>query len=100
MKRFNVYYKAKKQVIEKKYLTWEETTMFLSGLEPLDDHELRIKQVEREMTECRVVQVDDLKVPYEILPIEVNLKEIMQGEYNRAEKKEQDRKLADKYVSR
>ncbi len=53
------------------------------------------KRLVDESNECKVVTVDDLDVPFKIAPVEFYVDE--KGKYNRAKKKQEDRKLIDKY---
>ena len=54
----------------------------------------------RQVDECKVVFVEDLQLPYKIIPMEFSLEEKMKGNYSRAKKKQEDRKLADEYIDR
>lgn len=46
MKKFNVFYRIKNQVVNKNDLTWDEVNDFLESLGKEDDSELRVIQVE------------------------------------------------------
>lgn len=48
-----------------------------------------------ESNECEVITVDDLDVPFTIMPVEFYVDE--RGKYNRAKKKQEDKRLIDKY---
>lgn len=58
------------------------------------------RQVDECKNECKVVFVDDLKIPYEVKVAEINLEEKMNGEYNRAREKEKLRKMSEEYIDR
>lgn len=45
MKKYNLFYKAKDRVVEKKNVTKEEIDNFLAGLETENESELRVIQV-------------------------------------------------------
>lgn len=45
MKKYNLFYKAKDRVVEKKNLSKEEVDNFLAGLETQDESELRVIQI-------------------------------------------------------
>ena len=54
MKKYNLFYKAKDRVVEKKNLSKEEVNKFLAGLETENESELRVIQVkDREEEEER-----------------------------------------------
>jgi hypothetical protein len=53
------------------------------------------KRLVDESNECEVVTVDDLDVPFTIAPVEFYVDE--KGKYNRAKKKQEDKRLIDKY---
>lgn len=53
------------------------------------------QEYKKQMDECRVVITDDLDIPFSINPIEFSIDE--KGKYNRAKKKEEDRKLIQQY---
>ena len=56
------------------------------------------RQVDACAEECKIQFVDDLEVPYEVDAVEFSVDE--RGKYNRAEKKREDRKIAQEYVDR
>lgn len=58
------------------------------------------RQVDECKNECKVVFVDDLKVPYEVKATEFILDEKNKGEYNRAKEKEKLRKMSEEFVDR
>jgi hypothetical protein len=58
------------------------------------------RQVDECKNECKVVFVDDLKVPYEVKATEFILDEKNKGKYNRAREKEKLRKMSEEYVDR
>lgn len=58
------------------------------------------QEYKRQIDECKVVLVDDLKVPYEIKPMEFVLDERKQGKYNRAREKQEVRRMSERYVER
>ena len=60
----------------------------------------QLREYKRQVDECKVVFVDDLKVPYEVKATEFNLEEKMQGEYNRAKEKAETRKASEEYIDR
>lgn len=45
MKKYNLFYKAKDRIVEKKNMTKEEVDKFLAGLETENESELRVIQV-------------------------------------------------------
>ena len=45
MKKYNLFYKTKDKIVEKKNMTKEEVDNFLAGLETQDESELRVIQV-------------------------------------------------------
>lgn len=45
MKKYNLFYKAKDKIVEKKNVTKEEIDKFLAGLETENESELRVIQV-------------------------------------------------------
>ncbi len=45
MKKYNLFYKTKDRVVEKKNMTKEEVDNFLEGLETENESELRVIQV-------------------------------------------------------
>lgn len=45
MKKYNLFYKAKDRIVEKKNVTKEEIDKFLAGLETENESELRVIQV-------------------------------------------------------
>lgn len=45
MKKYNLFYKAKDKIVEKKNVTKEEIYKFLAGLETENESELRVIQV-------------------------------------------------------
>ena len=45
MKKYNLFYKAKDRVVEKKNISGEEVYDFMKGLQKEDESELRVKQV-------------------------------------------------------
>lgn len=45
MKKYNLFYKAKDKIVEKKNMTKEEIDKFLAGLETENESELRVIQV-------------------------------------------------------
>ena len=45
MKKYNLFYKIKDKVVEKKNVTKEEIDKFLAGLETENESELRVIQV-------------------------------------------------------
>lgn len=54
MKKYNLFYKAKDRVVEKKNISGEEVYDFMKGLQKEDESELRVKQVkERDEEEER-----------------------------------------------
>lgn len=54
MKKYNLFYKTKGRVVEKKNISGEEVYDFMKGLQKEDESELRIVQVkEREEEEER-----------------------------------------------
>lgn len=54
MKKYNLFYKAKDRIVEKKNITKEEVDNFLAGLETENESELRVIQVkERDEEEER-----------------------------------------------
>lgn len=54
MKKYNLFYKAKDKIVEKKNMTKEEIDKFLAGLETENESELRVIQVkERDEEEER-----------------------------------------------
>ena len=54
MKKYNLFYKAKDRIVEKKNVTKEEIDDFLAGLETENESELRVIQVkERDEEEER-----------------------------------------------
>ena len=56
------------------------------------------KKLVDESNECKVVTVDDLDVPFTIMSVEFYIDE--RGKYNRAKKKQEDRKLSEDYLDR
>ena len=58
------------------------------------------RQIDKCSEECKIVFVEEMEIPYEIIPTEISLEEKMQNGYNRAKKKAEDRKLAQDYVDR
>lgn len=51
MKKYNLFYKAKDRVVEKKNVTKEEIDKFLAGLETENESELRVIQVKEKEEE-------------------------------------------------
>ena len=45
MKKYNLFYKTKDKIVDKKNLSKEEVDNFLAGLETQDESELRVIQV-------------------------------------------------------
>lgn len=45
MKKYNLFYKAKDKIVEKKNISGEEVYDFMKGLQKEDESELRVKQV-------------------------------------------------------
>lgn len=45
MKKYNLFYKAKDKIVEKKNVTKEEIDKFLAGLKTENESELRVIQV-------------------------------------------------------
>lgn len=45
MKKYNLFYKAKDKIVDKKNVTKEEIDKFLAGLETENESELRVIQV-------------------------------------------------------
>lgn len=50
--------------------------------------------------ECKVVLVDDLDVPFKIIPTDFAIEDKKQEKYNRAKKKQEDRRLSEDYLDR
>lgn len=53
-----------------------------------------------ECKDCKIVFVDDLKVPYEVKPMEFSIEEKRKEPYNRAKEKQELRKMSEEYVDR
>lgn len=53
MKKYNLFYKAKDKIVEKKNITKEEVDNFLAGLDTQNESELRVKQVKERDDEER-----------------------------------------------
>jgi len=53
-----------------------------------------LREYKRQIDECEVV-VDDVDVPFTVIPVEFYVDE--RGKYNRAKKKQEDKRLIDKY---
>ena len=47
--------------------------------------------------ECRVILVDDIDVPFKILPTEISIEDRVKKKYDRAKKKKNDRELIKEY---
>lgn len=45
MKKYNLFYKTKDKIVEKKNISGEEVYDFMKGLQKEDESELRVKQV-------------------------------------------------------
>jgi len=54
-----------------------------------------LREYKRQVDECRLVFVDDFDVPFKVTPVEFYVDE--RGKYNRAKKKQEDKRLIDKY---
>lgn len=50
--------------------------------------------------ECKVVLVDDLDVPFKIIPTDFVIEDKKQKKYNRAKKKQEDRRMSEDYLDR
>lgn len=59
----------------------------------------RFQEYKRQSDECKVVLVDDLKVPYKVNAMEFSIEE-KKKDYNRAKEKAEVRKLSEEYVDR
>lgn len=58
----------------------------------------RIFQEYKHLTdECKVVFVDDLKLPFKVIPAEFNIQNKRKEKYSRAKKKQKDKELIDEY---
>lgn len=53
------------------------------------------QRYKRNVDECNISYVDDLDIPYVVVPVEFYVDE--KGKYNRAKKKQEDRNLINKY---
>lgn len=53
------------------------------------------QRYKRNVDECSITFVDDLDIPYVVVPVEFYVDE--RGKYNRAKKKQEDRKLINDY---
>lgn len=53
------------------------------------------QRYKKNVDECSITFVDDLDIPYVVVPVEFYVDE--KGRYNRAKKKQEDRKMIDKY---
>ena len=53
MKKYNLFYKAKGRVVEKKNISGEEVYDFMKGLQKEDESELRVIQVKERDEEER-----------------------------------------------
>ena len=53
------------------------------------------QRYKKQVDECSITYVDDLDIPYTVAPVEFYVDE--RGKYNRAKKKQEDKKLIDKY---
>lgn len=53
------------------------------------------QRYKKQVDECNIVFVDDLDIPFVVAPIEFYVDE--RGKYNRAKKKQEDKRLIDKY---
>ena len=58
------------------------------------------QEYKRQSDACKVVFVEDLDIPYEVNVVELSIDEKQNARYNRAKKKAEDRKLAERYVDR
>ena len=54
----------------------------------------------RLVDDCKVVLVDDLDVPFKIIPTDFVIEDKKQKKYNRAKKKQEDRRMAEDYLDR
>jgi hypothetical protein len=53
------------------------------------------QRYKKNVDECSITFIDDLDIPYTVLPAEFYVDE--KGKYNRAKKKKEDRNLINKY---
>ena len=53
------------------------------------------QEYKKQIDECNITFVDDLDLPFTITPVEFYVDE--KGKYNRAKKKQEDKRLIDKY---
>ncbi len=54
-----------------------------------------LREYKKQVDECRVIITDDLDTPFTVAPVEFYVDE--KGRYNRAKKKQEDKRLIDKY---
>ena len=56
------------------------------------------QEYKRQVDECRIIFVEDIDTPFTIKTVEFSVNE--KGQYNRAEKKREDRELIKKYYDK